>query len=178
MWKREDAPERVEPRVDRPVNPEQRPAAAQQRREQATIGPSITIRGDVTGDEDLLIQGRIEGSVQLDQHSVTVGEQGEVSANISARTVTVEGTVEGNLRAHEQVVLRGSARVMGDVVAPRVVLEDGAYFRGGIDMGEPGDRARPANRRASGTPAAAGAQSTGKTPATPAQAPAQIAIDA
>jgi cytoskeletal protein CcmA (bactofilin family) len=90
----------------------------------------------VTGDEDLLIQGRVDGSVDLKQHSVTVGREGEVKANIIGRVVTVEGKVEGNLSADEQVILRASATVQGDISAPRVVLEDGARFRGGVDMGE------------------------------------------
>jgi cytoskeletal protein CcmA (bactofilin family) len=112
--------------------------------ERATIGRSITIRGEVTGDEDLLIQGRVDGSVDLKQHSVTVGREGEVKANITARVVTVEGKVEGNLSADEQVILRASATVQGDITAPRVVLEDGARFRGGVDMGEAAKKSAPA----------------------------------
>lgn len=104
--------------------------------ERATIGRSITIRGDVTGNEDLLIQGRVDGSIDLKQHSVTIGSEGEVKASIAGRVVIVEGTVEGNISSEEQVVLRASARVQGDITAPRLVLEDGARFRGGVDMGE------------------------------------------
>jgi cytoskeletal protein CcmA (bactofilin family) len=102
----------------------------------ATIGRSIRIKGEVSGDEDLLIQGRVEGSVNLKQHSITVGPDGDVKATIVGRLVTIEGSVEGNLTADEQVILRSSASVKGDIVAPRVVLEDGARFRGGVDMGE------------------------------------------
>jgi cytoskeletal protein CcmA (bactofilin family) len=102
--------------------------------ERATIGRSITIRGDVSGDEDLMIQGRIEGSVQLGKHHVTVGPEGRVKANISGRSVTVEGEVKGDLHGDEQVALRPTARVEGDIVSPRVVLDDGASFRGSIDM--------------------------------------------
>lgn len=81
-----------------------------------------------------MIQGRVEGSVDLKEHSVTVGPDGEVKADVRGRVVTVEGHVEGNLRAEEQVVLRGSARVLGDIAAARVTLEDGAYFSGGVEM--------------------------------------------
>jgi cytoskeletal protein CcmA (bactofilin family) len=162
MWKREDTQDRPEPRPERPAAQDMQTSARSGRGERATIGPSISIRGDVTGDEDLLIQGRVEGSVQLEQHMVTIGPQGQVKADISARVVTVEGTVEGNLRADEQVVLRGSARVLGDIVAPRVMLEDGAYFRGGVDMGEHAGRAQAAARPSS-TPAAAAAQQRGRT---------------
>ena len=88
----------------------------------------------MTGDEDLFIQGRIEGTVDLQQHNVTVGSEGRVKANISARTVTIEGEVNGNVRGQEQVSLRASSKVNGDIVSPRVVLEDGANFLGSIDM--------------------------------------------
>ena len=140
MWKKEDGPDaaaaprpQTQPVADRTV-----PLKASG--ERATIGRSITINGEVSGDEDLLIQGRVDGSVNLKQHSVTVGPDGVVKANITARIVTVEGNVQGNLKAEEQVILRNSAVVEGDVAAPRVVLEDGARFRGGVDMGESHDR--------------------------------------
>lgn len=139
MWKKDDetkqpgappSPSNPTPQPERP-----RPApAATPRGDQATIGRSITIRGDVTGDEDLVIQGRIEGTVDLQQHNVTIGPEGRVKANITARIVTVEGEVDGDVRGTEQVALRAASRVHGDIVAPRVVLEDGASFLGSIDM--------------------------------------------
>lgn len=100
----------------------------------ATVGRTIRIKGEVTGDEDLLIEGRVEGSVNLASHSVTVGPKGNVKASIVGRVVTIKGKVQGNLTAEEQIVLLSSASVEGDLAAPRVVLEDGAYFRGGVDM--------------------------------------------
>ncbi len=106
----------------------------------ATIGPSISIKGEVTGDEDLLIQGRVDGSVDLKEHAVTVGPEGKVKADITGRVVVVEGSVEGDLQATEQVILRKAASVTGDITSPRVILEDGARFRGGVDMGDPADR--------------------------------------
>jgi cytoskeletal protein CcmA (bactofilin family) len=138
MWKRDEAEDRATARPEAVSEQERRPAAG--RGERATIGRSITIRGDVTGDEDLVIQGRVEGSVDLKEHAVTVGPEGVVKADITGRLVTVEGNVEGNLRADEQVVLRGSARVQGDISAPRVTLEDGAYFKGGVEMGDSAGR--------------------------------------
>ena len=148
MWKKEEdgqqaptAPDNS-PERPRPAKQASAPALAA---EQATIGRSITIRGDVTGDEDLLIQGKIEGTVDLKQHSVTVGPQGRVKANLAGRTVTVEGEVDGDIRGQEQVSLKADSRVHGDIVSPRVVLEDGATFLGSIDM--------------SGTPATTGAGS-------------------
>ena len=103
----------------------------------ATIGRSITINGEVTGDEDLLIQGKVEGSIELKQQSITVGQEGRVTASITGRVIVVEGQVEGDLKAEEQAVLKATAKVQGDIAAPRVVLEDGATFSGGVDMGEP-----------------------------------------
>ncbi len=147
MWKKDEAPDQMpdprseaNPRRERPIT------AAPSKGQSATIGRSITIRGEVTGDEDLMIQGRVEGSVNLKQHAVTVGPDGEVKADVAARIVTVEGKVEGNVSADEQVVLRTSATVKGDISAPRLVLEDGARFRGGVDMGEGASRTgRPAD---------------------------------
>ncbi len=103
----------------------------------ATIGPSITIDGDVSGQEDLLIQGRVNGVVKLADQSITVGSEGRVKADITGRVVTVEGEVEGNLTADEQVILRSQSHVEGDIKAPRVVLEDGASFKGLVDMSRP-----------------------------------------
>jgi len=141
MFKKEEVPDRAPaPRPETAARTERSTTTASAG-ERATIGRSITIRGDVTGDEDLLIQGRVEGSVDLEQHAVTVGPEGNVKASISGRVVTVEGKVEGDLRAEEQVILRSSSSVQGDITAPRVVLEDGARFRGGVEMGEAAERA-------------------------------------
>jgi len=143
MWKKEEAPAPVPaPRAETPLRSERSaPAAgAAASTDRATIGRSITIRGDVTGDEDLVIQGRVEGSVDLKQHAVTVGAEGQVKASITGRVVVIEGKVVGNVTAHERIVLRSTASVQGDISAPRVVLEDGARFRGGVDMTEAGER--------------------------------------
>lgn len=141
MWKKEDesnaAATTSSGKISAPRPTSAKPAVSTLG-EAATIGRSITIRGDVTGDEDLYIQGRIEGTVDLKQHSVTVGPEGRVKANIKARMVTIEGEVDGNVRGQEQVALRSASKVNGDIVAPRVVLEDGATFLGSIDMsGQP-----------------------------------------
>lgn len=112
------------------------PTARSRMPELATVGRKIKIKGEVTGEENLLIEGRLEGSVDLRSHSVTVGSEGNVKANIRGRIVIIEGKVQGDLAAEEQIVLLSSASVEGDLTAPRVVLEDGAYFRGGVDMGD------------------------------------------
>ena len=102
--------------------------------DRATIGPSIFIKGDLTGDEDLVIEGRVEGKVDLKQNNVTVGRDGKVKADVYGRVVTIEGEVDGNVFAQEQAVLRQSGAIRGNITAPRVVLEDGSRFKGTIDM--------------------------------------------
>ena len=162
----------VEPRAERPDRYER--AESPKSSGPAMIGRSIAIRGEVTGDEDMVIQGRVEGSVDLKQHSVTVGPEGEVKANIIARIVTVEGRVVGNLSGEEQVVLRASARVEGDIVSPRVVLEDGTIFRGSVEMGEVAARAhRSAAQAAQATQAAQSARV--EKPSEPQPKPAEAA---
>jgi cytoskeletal protein CcmA (bactofilin family) len=128
--------------------------------DRATIGRSITIHGEVTGDEDLLIQGRVEGSIELKQQSITVGKDGRVKAAISGRVIVVEGQVEGDLKGDEQVVLRTTAKVQGDIASPRVVLEDGATFSGGVDMGDPLGK-KPSTMTSTSTPPKKPSEPTG-----------------
>lgn len=104
----------------------------------AMIGPSIHIKGTVTGGEDLLIQGKVEGTIDLGDHEVAVGQSGKVTADIKAKTVKIEGEVAGDVTGSEKVVIAKSGKVRGNIVAPRVTLEDGAIFKGSIDM-DPGD---------------------------------------
>jgi cytoskeletal protein CcmA (bactofilin family) len=103
------------------------------------LSPSIVLRGEVAGDEDLVIEGRVEGKITLRQNVVTIGAKGRVAAEIHARAVLVDGEIDGNVNAEEQVVLRKASRVRGDIVSPRVTIEDGARFKGSIDM-EPKQR--------------------------------------
>jgi cytoskeletal protein CcmA (bactofilin family) len=151
MWKKEDTPNPPSAPSSEAPSRTDRPSRGSSSGERATIGPSISIRGEVTGDEDLLIQGRVDGSVDLKQHAVTVGPEGKVKAGIVARVVVVEGMVEGNLKADEQVILRSSASVQGDITSPRLVLEDGARFRGGVDMGDPTERGKKGGGSGSGS---------------------------
>ncbi len=161
MWKKDDTSDETTP----PRRDAQEPAASRERTrkpvEQATIGRSIRIRGEVSGDEDLLIQGHVDGTVSLKQHALTIGSEGEVKADVTARLITVEGRVEGDLTADEQLILRGSAQVDGDLTAPRVVLEDGASFRGGIDMGDPTEKDRGRPKAAVSSPPSGGKSSSG-----------------
>jgi len=132
MWnKREDEPIRpaATPFVAAPP-----PAATGERREPAVLGASISIVGDVTGAEDLTILGKVEGKIALPKHSVTVGQSGRVTADIQAKVVSVAGEVRGNLAASEQIVIRKTATMLGNLTAPRVGLEDGCCFRGSVEM--------------------------------------------
>jgi cytoskeletal protein CcmA (bactofilin family) len=105
--------------------------------EQATIGKSLTIKGEITGSEMLYIDGHVEGSVSLPGNRVVVGRNGNVAANISAREVVVLGKVNGNINATDRVDIRNEGSLTGDVVAQRISIEDGAYFKGGIDIRKP-----------------------------------------
>ena len=106
--------------------------------EQATIGKSLVIKGEVTGSESLYIDGRVEGSINLAGNRVTIGRNGVVAANIMAREIVVIGKVRGNLTASDRVDIRGEGSLTGDVVAQRISIEDGAFFKGGIDIRKPG----------------------------------------
>lgn len=102
------------------------------------IGSGIQVNGDITGDENLVIDGKVDGSIKLDSNEVSVGQSGIVKANISARTVRIDGRVDGDITGQEKVVITKSGNVHGNIKAPRVTLEDGAIFKGSIDM-DPGD---------------------------------------
>ena len=109
--------------------------------DQATIGKSLVIKGEVTGSESLYIDGRVEGSINLAGNRVTVGRNGIVSANINAREIVVLGKVRGNLTASDRVDIRSDGSLTGDVVAARISIEDGAFFKGGIDIRKAGQKA-------------------------------------
>jgi len=107
------------------------------------LGPSISIKGSLSGEEDLLIEGHVEGEVSFKRHAVTVGKRGRVDADLYCKSIYVEGEVHGNLYGEDLVVVRKSAHVKGNAVAPRVSLEDGSQFHGTIDM-QPKPQAAPA----------------------------------
>lgn len=100
----------------------------------ANIGKTVTIKGDVSGSEDLYIDGLLEGSIQLSGNSVTVGPNGRVKADVTARNLTVSGTLDGNVHASERTELRKTAVVNGDVQTRRIAIEEGAYFKGRLEI--------------------------------------------
>ncbi len=118
------------------------------------IGQSICIRGELTGDEDLTIEGKVEGKIDLKEHNLTIGPNGRIQAEVGAKTVLIRGEVTGNISAHEKVELAETGRVNGDIVAPRIVIADGARFKGSVDMSgpRPGASKVAAKDKATATP--------------------------
>ena len=110
----------------------------------ARIGSSLDCEGKLRGDEDLVVDGRFRGEIQIPTHMVTIGTDGKVEGEVLASAIVVEGEVRGNLVATEQVLVRASGKVHGDIRAPRVALDQGCRFKGAIDM-EPQGQARPAD---------------------------------
>src|SRR5271165_49477 len=108
--------------------------------EQATIGKGLYIKGEITGSESLFIDGKVEGSINLAGNRVTIGRNGQVAANINAREIVVLGKVRGNLTASDRVDIRSDGSLTGDVVAARISIEDGAFFKGGIDIRKGGQK--------------------------------------
>lgn len=102
--------------------------------EVAHIGKSVCIKGEVSGSEDIYLDGQVDGSIQLAGNSFTVGPNGRVRANVAARNVVVSGTLDGNIQASERTELRKSAVVNGDVQTQRIAIEDGAYFKGKLEI--------------------------------------------
>jgi cytoskeletal protein CcmA (bactofilin family) len=121
------------PAYEPPVN--RAPAAATG--EQATIGKGLFIKGEINGSESLFVDGKVEGSINLPGNRVTVGRNGQVSANITAREIVVLGKVRGNMTATDRVDIRAEGSLNGDVAAARISIEDGAFFKGGIDIRKP-----------------------------------------
>lgn len=122
-------------------------ASASATGEQATIGKSLVVKGELTGSESLYIDGKVEGAINLPGNRVTVGRNGQVAANIVAREVVVLGKVRGNCQASDRVDIRSEGSLTGDVIAARISIEDGAFFKGGIDIRKPGSvdgKAEPA----------------------------------
>ena len=121
-----------------PAAPERRPQAAAAARGTTHIAPGAKITGQVNGTSDLVVDGELEGQVRLETNGVTVGAEGRVQGDIVARTVRIGGRVVGNVQGHEKVEILPSGRLEGDVAAPRVVLAEGAFFKGKVEMtGQP-----------------------------------------
>lgn len=146
----------------------------------AVIGKSVTIRGQIFSREDLTVDGEVDGSIEAQENRLTVGPNGKLQAGIKAREIVVLGTVNGNVEASDKIDIRRDARLVGDLKTSRIVIEDGAYFKGSIDITKvdvkpaPQPKPAPAPVVTSPTPAAAAAPAT----STPASVPQTAASGA
>ena len=186
MWKRDEAvrpPQPVSPPapapapVPEPSTPRTEPI--RQERVVVNIGKSVIIKGELTASEDLTIEGQVDGKIELRQNVLTIGPNGKIKAQVVAKTVVVEGQVQGNVTATERIDIRDKGSVEGDLSAPRVAIADGAHFRGSIDMqqAKSGDKAHDAKPSAATSSSSSSASSPSapqpsstSTPATPAAA--------
>lgn len=141
MWKKDETPKGPPASSGRAQPEESAPVARSSGA--ALIGSSLVVDGSVRGDEDLLVEGQVIGDITLPANTVTVGQSGNVKATINARVIVVEGRVEGDLVGVEQIEILRSGNVLGNITSPRVGLEDGAQFKGNIDM-SPKVRKEPA----------------------------------
>jgi cytoskeletal protein CcmA (bactofilin family) len=140
----------------------------------AHIGKSVVIKGELSGSEDLYLDGEVEGSIELRDHSLTIGPNGHVRANINAKEVIVQGKVEGNITGTDRVELRKSAVQVGDIATQRIVIEDGAYFKGGIDIRKDKDKDKDQTPRRETAPT----QTQTSTPVTQVTTPASSPLPA
>jgi len=154
MWKPANQPNTTpSPEPQRYVPPAPEPpapprAASVTPQEQATLGKSLVIKGEVSGSESLYIDGRVEGSINLPGNRVTVGRNGVVSANINAREIVILGKVRGNMTASDRFDIRSEGSLTGDIIAQRISIEEGAYFKGAIEINKPGQKANGGNKEA------------------------------
>jgi cytoskeletal protein CcmA (bactofilin family) len=169
MWKRDESVKPTPPPPPAPATPvaaappAQGPktvsdARPQIERDKVNIGKSVVIKGELSGSEDLTIEGHVEGSIQLKDNILTIGPNGKIRAEVFAKAVIVLGEVTGNVTASEKVDIRDNGSVDGDIISPRVAIAEGAHFRGSVDMQRAG--AKPAAATATTQPKPAVSTST------------------
>lgn len=128
--------------------------------ENVNIGKSVIIKGELSGSEDLTIEGHVEGRIELKENILTIGPNGKIRAEVFAKSVIVLGEVTGNVTASEKVDIRDNGSVDGDITSPRVAIAEGAHFRGSVDMQRAG--AKPAAKAAAPAAPAAAAPAQGQ----------------
>ncbi len=176
MWKRDESPKPGSPApapapaatpAHTPVVPSGGDFRRETARDNVNIGKSVFIKGELSGSEDLTIEGNVEGRIELKDNTLTIGPNGKIRAEVFAKQVIVLGEVTGNVTASEKVDIRDNGSVDGDVTSPRVAIAEGAHFRGAIDMQRAGQsQAKPAAKEAPApvaapTPAVAGHKAGG-----------------
>jgi cytoskeletal protein CcmA (bactofilin family) len=144
MWKRDESVKPTTPAPPAPVAPAAIPpqhhqsaagdARTQIERDKVNIGKSVVIKGELSGSEDLTIEGHVEGKIELRENVLTIGPNGKIRAEVFAKAVIVLGEVAGNVTASEKVDIRDNGSVDGDIISPRVAIAEGAHFRGSVDM--------------------------------------------
>jgi cytoskeletal protein CcmA (bactofilin family) len=152
MWKRDESVKPAAPPATSPAAAPNAPAAAvpsagepraQLGRDMVNIGKSVVIKGELSGSEDLTIEGHVEGRIDLKDNVLTIGPNGKIKAEVFAKSVVVLGEVTGNVTASEKVDIRDNGSVDGDIASPRVAIAEGAHFRGSVDMQRQGQKAQP-----------------------------------
>ena len=153
MWKRDESVKPAAPPASTPVAAPSAPAAAvppagepraqQFGRDMVNIGKSVVIKGELSGSEDLTIEGHVEGKIDLKGNVLTIGPNGKIKAEVFAKSVVVLGEVTGNVTASEKVDIRDNGSVDGDIASPRVAIAEGAHFRGSVDMQRAGQKSQP-----------------------------------
>ena len=162
MWKRDEAVRPPQPAATTPTIPATTPTPQESARPDAprpqekggtvNIGKSVIIKGDLTGSEDLTIEGQVEGKIELRQNILTIGANGKIKAQIFAKIVIVQGEVQGNISATERIDIRDNGSVDGDITSPKVAIAEGAHFRGAIDMNRSGGAPKADPKPAAATP--------------------------
>jgi len=152
MWKRDESVKPATPPAQTPAAAPSAPAAAapvaseprtqQIGRDNVNIGKSVIIKGELSGSEDLTIEGHVEGRIDLKDNVLTIGPNGKIKAEVFAKAVVVLGEVTGNVTASEKVDIRDNGSVDGDIASPRVAIAEGAHFRGAVDMQRAGAKAQ------------------------------------
>jgi cytoskeletal protein CcmA (bactofilin family) len=153
MWKRDESVKPAAPPAPTPAAAPSAPAGAapmaseplrtQLGRDMVNIGKSVVIKGELSGSEDLTIEGHVEGRIDLKGNVLTIGPNGKIKAEVFAKAVVVLGEVTGNVTASEKVDIRDNGSVDGDIASPRVAIAEGAHFRGSVDMQRAGGGAKP-----------------------------------
>ncbi len=131
----------------------------------AALGKNVTVKGQIFAREDLTIDGEVEGTVECHEHRLTIGPNARVQAGLKAREIIIQGSIQGNVDATDKIDIKKEAKLVGDIKTSRIVIEDGAYFKGSIDISKPANRAQaqPA-ASAAAQPAVAAATSQAGTP--------------
>ena len=169
MWKRDESVKPATPPAPSPAAAPLAPASAapaasepraQLGRDNVNIGKSVIIKGELSGSEDLTIEGHVEGKIDLKDNVLTIGPNGKIKAEVFAKAVVVLGEVTGNVTASEKVDIRDNGSVDGDIASPRVAIAEGAHFRGSVDMQRAGAK-QAAKPNVSGQPSQQGGQPHG-----------------